>query len=148
MSPQRPLIGHRHPGPAWPPLPGEPLGIPRPIHMSMMSDAVGAAIAQCGECTARLGEALLDQPDQITALAATVYCALPDPGDGTPPPVADIRRITRQAAEMPERDFTPVMLAVSRFTRQGRALLLADLLETCAAMAHRLPPSAPPPITL
>lgn len=144
MSTLTPLIGHRHPGPAWPPLPGEPLGIYKPIYMNLMSDTVGSAIAECRECTARLGAMLLHRPQQIAALAATVYCSLPEPGDGTAPPVAELRRVTRLANAQPERDFTPVMQAVRLMSSRDLALVLADLLETCVAMANRLPPSAPP----
>lgn len=135
-----PLIGHQHPGPVWPALPGEPIGVPRPIFMQALAATIAAAAAGCAECTRTHGDNVLHDPAQIAALAATVYAAMPQPEPGVPRPVHQVRTAARRAVATPQRDFTPVMTAVVMLSRQGRSVVLADLVEIAVQTQRQAPP--------
>lgn len=140
----RPCPARAHPGPAWPPVPGEPLGEPCVIYLDAMCDAIAAAVAGCTPCLVARGEYLLHQPRQLAAVAATFYAAMPPPEPGVPQPVHTVRRAAVRAASTPYRDFSPVLSAVRALHRAQRAVLLADLLDIGSAILRAAPPPPPP----
>jgi hypothetical protein len=146
----RPAISgavHYHPGPPWPVVPGEPLGIARPIAMSRLSCMVGAAVVECRECTLALARSLAYDYEAIAALAATCYAAMPDPLPGIPQPVYAVRQASRRAAASRERDFSPVGDALRSMTPRDRGVVLADLVDMVVEKIRRTPPPPDAPMS-
>jgi hypothetical protein len=141
-----PVIGHTHPAPPWPDLPGGPLGLTLPVRIEHMAGLLGAVLDRCADCVSwRTDRLLSDNPAPIAALAAQLYSPLPVPSPEVPAAVRAVAQVARECAAAGTNDYRPVMHAVVMLSRGQRGIVAMDLTDLAAAVAGGRPPDPPQP---